>query len=513
MKKLVYILVLAVMACGVACCNRYGETEARLVAIDSLVCDQPDSALSLLADINGDSLPTDLQAYHSLLTVQALYKAYIPATSDTLIRRAWDYYRDHGPYDRRIRAMLYMGTVAEELGHPDSAMRWYKRTELESRPDDHYHRGYALMSMAYLYRTVDMSMVDAAYKYKEALNHFDKSVECDTSIYMFCITQLGTSYRTINGDSAHFYLSEAIKLCDKLNFQLTKQDILIGLAGYYYSQEDFNNTIFYAKKAVQSNILDDNQLLESCYYISLSFSEIGNVDSAKYYFNLMPKCVDSLDSIKYLSAKAEIENLIGHHNNYLYLSAQSDSIADTWLISSQNNGLKHIEIETSREISSMQIGNYLLTNNKYKIIVLLLIAIVCFTVCYFYRNKKKYSHNIKNLQNECNATLKQIDAITNKSSNKQSAYLEQLKCLRDFFDTIMHAAPRKKSSIKSDLKNVNISEKQWTNLCQTVNVLLDGFINDMSFKYDCSEIEVRVFCFCYCGGSNNMLELCLQMRV
>ena len=76
----------------------------------------------------------------------------------------------------------------------------------------------------------------------------------------------------------------------------------------------------------------------------------------------------------------------------------------------------------------------------------------------------------------------------------------------------MHAAPRKKSSIKSDLKNVNISEKQWTNLCQTVNVLLDGFINDMSFKYDCSEIEVRVFCFCYCGGSNNMLELCLPYK-
>ena len=490
LRGLLHATFIVMVACVATCCHRVSDTEARLIAIDSLVCDQPDSALSLLAGINGDSLRGEERAYHALLTVQALYKAYIPATSDTLIRRAWDYYRDRGSYDRRIRAMLYMGTVAEELGHPDSAMRWYKRTELESRPDDHYHRGYALMAMAYLYRTVDMSLPDAIDKYREALSNFEQNNKCDTSSYMFCIMQLGTSYRTINSDSAYFYLSEAIKLCDQFNFQSTKQDVLIGLAGYYYSQEDFNNTIIHAKKAVQSNNLNDSQLLEGCYYISLSFSELGNVDSAKYYFNLMPKCVDSLDSIKYLSAKAEIENLIGHHNNYLYLSAQSDSIADTWLISSQNNGLKHIELAISKEINSRQTSSYLLQNNKYKIIISLLVAII--VVLIFFNSNSKQKREIKALSD----LVKQLE--WQKMEAEQANHTDdeilrkiglQSYCVNELFKGVVYSGKRGasifkllfegKSKKESGIISVKVPDDFWSKLGEYVDAAYPNAFENM----------------------------------
>ncbi len=137
MRRILHILLLFVLLSVVAdgCRRTDGGEERRLVAIDSLIASRPDSALALLARVDTAALAEPDRAYHALLTVVALYKAYIPATSDSLIARAWRYYEHGGPYDRRVRAMIHQGTVAEELGHPEQAMRWYKQAEAFARPD------------------------------------------------------------------------------------------------------------------------------------------------------------------------------------------------------------------------------------------------------------------------------------------------------------------------------------------------------------------------------------------
>ena len=62
-------------------CHRTSEAEARLIAIDSLIPEAPDSALTLLEAFDTASLRGELRAYHALLTAQALYKAYIPVAT------------------------------------------------------------------------------------------------------------------------------------------------------------------------------------------------------------------------------------------------------------------------------------------------------------------------------------------------------------------------------------------------------------------------------------------------
>ena len=379
-------MVLFCVACGVACCNRYGEAEARLVAIDSLVCGQPDSALSLLADINGDSLPTDLQAYHSLLTVQALYKAYIPATSDTLIRRAWDYYRDHGPYDRRIRAMLYMGTVAEELGHPDSAMRWYKRTELESRPDDHYHRGYALEKMAILYE-LNLKKRQSIDMYRKAMEHFSKN---DTSNYLFCCQRLSQLYQAdgIDADSTMYFIHIVKEVATARNDSTYQA---MALAAQVYKL--FYDSCYEQSKTVAITAINDfrNYIPTDCWFFAAqSLVKLGDVDSAEIYLNLAPAPVTVADSTLCWHTKALVQSSKGDWKQAHLYEVLSDKIAENEVQNRNALSLSAQEKEIEKEFEARQSQSR--QNTKMVIImaifaVLLATAMWMFAKSYFQRRK------------------------------------------------------------------------------------------------------------------------------
>ena len=375
MKHLVYIL-LGLMLVGVFSCRRSpGGTEARLVAIDSLITAKPDSALSLLADINADSLPADLRAYHDVLTTQALYKAYIPATTDTLIARAWSYYRDHGPYDRRIRAMLYSGTTAEELGHPDSAMRWYKRTELESRPDDHYHRAYAQECMGILYQK-NFETRYAIDKYRSATELW--LVEKDTINYLFCCQQLSQLYQkeeVKHRDSAFYYINIVKRVADEKNDSVYKTLAATTLAFRLY----FDSCYVRTKNILVLAIRDYEPYVptESWYYLSQCFCKLGMSDSAEQFL-LTP--TSTLDSAMYYHAKALICSSKGAWRDAHRYEVLSDSMSENMYLRAHNTpSLRTHEKDIEKEFSvyvakktNQSIINYLF----YAIAAIIILAFV-----------------------------------------------------------------------------------------------------------------------------------------
>ena len=331
MKHLVYIL-LGLMLVGVFSCRRSpGGAEARLVAIDSLITAEPDSALALLAGINADSLPADLRAYHDMLTTQALYKAYIPATTDTLIARAWSYYRDHGPYDRRIRAMLYSGTTAEELGRPDSAMRWYKRTELESRPDDHYHRAYAQEKMGILYQSC-FSYRQAIEKYRMALSTMDST---DIAAWAYCTQQLAQLYLSEKPDSARFYIDKISKYVKDSNDSIYLLANLTNKSSMWFYCQQYDSATDVAREAI--NIFDKKVPYTCWYDLVVSYANIGRIDSAQLYFARMPIASTKRDSIFYYEMLHVLNRNQGKWENALKYEKISNNLTDdVWSNESDN---------------------------------------------------------------------------------------------------------------------------------------------------------------------------------
>ena len=131
MKKMwIYILLLfsLVELWSLGGCGGHPHYDTRLTAADNLLKQDMDSTLTLLEAINLGSLGNEAdRAYHALLLTEARYRCYIPATSDSLINVALDYYERHGEEREKLtRAYIYKGAVIEELGQYREAMQYYK---------------------------------------------------------------------------------------------------------------------------------------------------------------------------------------------------------------------------------------------------------------------------------------------------------------------------------------------------------------------------------------------------
>ena len=119
-KRLTGIIVVGAMLL-LAGCSGDGYTP-ELHTLDSIINEKPDSALRLL-----DSLGTEAKSWsksqrmrHSLLTLKAQNKAYLPFTSDSLARDLVSYYDSHGTPNDRLLAHYLLGCV--RLQHPDRCL-------------------------------------------------------------------------------------------------------------------------------------------------------------------------------------------------------------------------------------------------------------------------------------------------------------------------------------------------------------------------------------------------------
>ena len=149
MKKLVYIFLVLFLT-TIWGCNR--SVDKRLVLADTLMWTNPDSSLAILEKIDSKSLKgKENQAYYALLLTQAQFRCNIPLTSDTLISKAVDYYRDNHNREHYTRALLYKGGAYEDMGKPVEAMKWYKQAEDNADSTDYRNLAQINMRMGTVY--------------------------------------------------------------------------------------------------------------------------------------------------------------------------------------------------------------------------------------------------------------------------------------------------------------------------------------------------------------------------
>ena len=171
-RDILALCVSVVVMLTVASCGGNSDRPG-LVALDSLILPDPDSACELLAAYPPDSLLTaDDRAYHALLTTIADYKAYRPATSDSVINIAVNHYDHNGAnQDKRMRSLLYKGCVMEVIGNLKGAMGCYKEAQYACPDNDNFHKGYIHFRIGALFQSV-AEVEQAVYYYKKAINAF-----------------------------------------------------------------------------------------------------------------------------------------------------------------------------------------------------------------------------------------------------------------------------------------------------------------------------------------------------
>lgn len=348
---IILLLTLAVSMSVIGCDKRH-EYDKKLIMVDSLLREQPDSALALLETFDSNAFGTEAdRAYYALLLTQARYKCYVVATNDSMINTALDYYQKlDDEREKLTRAYIYKGAVMEELGQAEQAMAYYKLGETTVAPDDYFNQGYIKLRLGNIYRDCHIADSSDVMLFKQALNCF-KQVP-DSFYILTCLTEIGSSYIKTNRDSVLPYIHQAIKLAQELHETYLEQVNQIYVAEYQiFSGND--DSIKNAKR-IALNLLNSGQMSddveEAMMIVSFALAKENKTDSAQLLLNqAKPYLSSAEDTVFYNSCCAEIARSQGNTDRYQYYSEKNENRSYRILKNDLQRQLRDVESKYDNE--------------------------------------------------------------------------------------------------------------------------------------------------------------------
>lgn len=493
MRRIIWVIVvLGVLSSTIMSCGGRHPYDGRLVAADSLMQDFPDSALALVEGVCRDSLTAESdRAYRDLLFTQARYRCYITATSDSDINHALAYYRAHSiEREKLTRAYIYKGAVMEEMGHPDSAMFYYKNAEATAATDDYFNLGYSKMRMGALYRDYFSMEGRHIKKMEEALDCFLKTN--DYHMQLVCMINLGCLYRLKEPHKSIQMLSSAASLA------LDNQDTI----GYINSEQNLLNTLYTQERYEEARqmVWKIQPLLNNYYNVSFFanaadvYAKLGMADSAQYFLNHINKNeIDNvIDELLYLESVGEVAlsrgDTVTYRNMEYLCGRKSDSLQ------SIDTSTKIIRIESDYDDLLLSASD---SKNKAKTywmmaLAALMILVVTALLLIHYKRKHQYDKLILDLRTETAGQLKDLSSLRDTlaqldiKDTKLSGFLDSyMNLFQQMLDELYHNPMSKANhNIKQIINIQKNNEDIWLKLLDYVDIKHNNIISFTKANYD-----------------------------
>ena len=506
MRQLLWFIVaMMVLGAVVPGCDDVPRYDGRLTAADSLIHDHADSALTMLEALAPSDLATEGdRAYHDLLLTQARYKCYKPATTDSAINRALAYYRDH-PNEREklTRAYIYKGTVMEELGHPDSAMFYYKQAESVVSPDDYFNLGYINMRMGALYSDNFALDGQPIEKYETALSFF---IKADNLEYQYiCLNNLGCQYRSSDSIKAEGLLRTAAGISKQKNDTANHLEDLHSLAELYYCYDRYDSALKFIQEAIRLDI--SRFSFSFCTTAANVYARNGMVDSAQIFYDLAVLS-DDTNSEKHrmylLESEAEIALAKGDTLNYLRLTQLESSISDSLTTNDKQPMIIKTEMSFDKNSIDRTKARLSLTSRIILILIIAVIVLLALFIAHRYRSER-YRHIIDELQKESQQQLLRLDDMQHnfeklkiKDNRIRQFVATQLNMLRDITANCYHEPHNKLGAqITSIVAFQNKNLHLWPQIYEYIDAEYNNIISETRKKFpDLTDKELLLIALC-----------------
>ena len=502
MNKL--ILLIGISLVLLAGCRQQQADLPRLVELDSLIAVAPDSAAALLEAIPADSLHTAAyRAYRALLLTQAKYKAYIPATSDSDINIAVDYFvaKNVGNYDRRIRSLIFKGCVMTELNQPDSAVYWFKAAENAARPDDHANLGYILFRIGDLYQYEFVASNLAIAYYQRALPHLKESGQ---SFYeMASLSELASLSSLDNRYSDWRYVMPAMMKSLSQNDMNYISANLATLGTNKLYKEDYSMAI---RLFTQVLDLPASVTTHSRCHLMLAQAYVATekFDSARIHLK-KSVIISAIDSMLYNRTAAMIDYACDDIAGYYEHDQVADDIAHNMLLASEATKLKDTEdsyilqlSENEKQICSMRVRLMALT-------ILAVIALIVFYLIICRYRVKSENEAIATLRENLQAHRFHSLEVSEMSEKMRDSLTKQQALLQKMMSLYEQNLPDEKflPQIKKLLKGYKPEAGFWQDTYQFVNLHFSSILNNLKENYPkFTEPYAKVLALACCGCSN-----------
>ncbi len=402
------IPLVAVFSLMIAGCHHDSATMRELSRIDSMVYHQQEKeALPLLQQMDTEPFSKEERAYYAVLLSMAMYKNYVPCTSDSAINEAVGYFKKSGDDLKYLKALVAQGCVNEDMGNLEQAVNSYHQAEALPLATDSSMIAYAKLRLGILYQSqVVGTNTVALQKYQEAMPIF-KAIG-DKHYELVCLTSIGGIYRNIDEkhDSAVICMKDAIKLALEqgdqyhafANRYLLSEHYLVREHNYLLGKE-------YGLQAISADpaIIDHPRAhyrLVKCYML------LGQPDSALYYLQHAPQATATNDSILYYELMSELEHQYWKNEekskNYIQ---RAHAMADSITI----NGLNHRLLEVEKEYDhQLAVLNQLRSESRLKE-ALLLAALLALALMAVTSLVWRYKNQLKMRQNEVEMLKADLD--------------------------------------------------------------------------------------------------------
>ena len=495
------LLVMLVTGCGGA--YRY---DSRLAAADSLMHDLPDSALAIVEAVDPASLAREGdRAYHDLLLTQARYRCYITATSDSDINRALNYYRRHdGEREKLTRAYIYKGAVMEELGHPDSAMLYYKHAEATAAPTDYFNLGQINTRIGSLYRIYYADKLICYDKYKKALMY----------------------YRAIGDKKLELNSLYNMGMCSGITRSVDSKPLLDAAAALALELND--SSVYYESRemVVRQFIMKDTNMIEAkqialhlfhdysdylTYDIIIDLSSIyvkeHQLDSAKYYirhFNLeSPSISDAPLKNRICSVLSDIAMLEGNPVKRQYYLDSCKYLSDSISNNKQKYRIQLIENEKNNEQLALMHNEW--TKHKWVIWIAVLLLLIPIVLLVIYQQHKILTVNSL-LREIKKVDVDKHESFLQKLHNKESAIEHLTRNMVEFIQTTIdsteHDAPSiTRRRIKESIGIIATNEEFWQQLRTFLDKNHNNIITELSRNPRINNTDIRFIELVCCGFS------------
>ena len=459
-----------------------------LATVDSLMWQQPDSALAVLQDYlacrdamiaspetpDGDFIETHAmrlydQHYAHLLLAELLYKNDYAQTNRPALRQAVAYFdsltftlNDHSSPHRLIAGgdplsptrndqLFFLSARAHYINgvgyyeHDsvvDACKEYLKALEvMEGHFEEKEMVGKKAKFMALTYTHLCRLFTDmylheqTIYFGKESLKYFQKH-NAEPWHIAWALNHIGGGYHVLGDyDSAYYYYNKGLNILTDTT-SLMYRDIATGLANLSYWERRTGEESINQLKAILSNANSEKEYYSRCLSIGETYYQEQQFDSAWYYLKKVFENTQSEDS-KRLAAQRLVE-ICKAQGKEPEAKEYADFLVPFATKGEEQSFLKsqlteqyksHVQSRLERERQKEKMKSQRLT-----IVIVSLLILMSFIIILYHRNKRK-KHNLETqIAAEMHSHQIQQDALSGRLKQKNQEVRElqdQLKQQND----------------------------------------------------------------------------------
>lgn len=520
MKQLV-IIILSILL--LSACNNHEQIQfEKLQLIDSIAEVYADSSVTMLKEINRDSLSGDNNKYYyDLLKIRTNDKAYIAHTSDSAILSVIDYFENHDFNNLLPVAYYYGGRVYSDLGDAPQALEYFHKA-LDCENINTHIEAVTYSQMAEIYsnqKVFDLAI--SAYKKAIKLNK-------DNNNYINLLYNkhsLGVILFVQNqNDSALVLFNEVIKKAKEIGYTKLIASTKQSLAELYLFEKD------YKKASDLLNSIKNDLPKEDSTSIANTFAHfnyrLNNIDSTIFYCNKLIKS-------KHLHSQLNGYNILANlhmHNNRIN-EAYDAMIMSTKLSDSIR------KLQTPQEIRQLSsIYNYQIRereNNKLKqkaqkhsLYLYITISGICILVLLlfiFHQQSRQKIHKKQQLIDNYAETILELRDLINSNASSHSAIINELfegrfSILNDIGNAIadLSGSVTDQKLLYKEVKEI-ISRFENPKTLTELEQIINRYKNNLMQKFredfpSLSNDEYQQACYHYAGFSPKFISLLMHQK-